>query len=274
VLHGGDEEPTVCRVIGLGEVRVQQPRRQAKLLEPGAETKVVADIVGNVAATEEGRLDYVNDIIHRALEAVGDDEHEQLDIAVEEGDGAIASKLVRRLPWLGDEADDAVEQLKKRGCSGGYRWVGHRPPWEKARLEGCVEDTEKEGDESRLEAVVELIGQPIFPRAGAPACSGDSQLHLLDRQEAVSIDALCQVMEAGRQGRGEAAEGFCLGDEVEGAGAEEASGRGGGIELASILEGPVAALFGGEGGGEGVSRGVPARLVKLGDGARPEGLLR
>jgi hypothetical protein len=53
-LHGGDEEPTVSRVIGLGEVRVQQPSRQAKLLEPGAETKVVADIVRDVAATEEG----------------------------------------------------------------------------------------------------------------------------------------------------------------------------------------------------------------------------
>jgi hypothetical protein len=95
---------------------VQQPCRQAKLLEPGAEAEVVADIVGNVSATDEGRLDYIDDIIHRALEAIGDDEHEQFDVAVEKGDGAIASKLVFRLVFLGDEADDAVKQLKEWSC--------------------------------------------------------------------------------------------------------------------------------------------------------------
>jgi hypothetical protein len=95
---------------------VQQPRWQAKLLEPGAEAEVVADIVRDVAATDEGRLDNINDIVHRALEAIGDDEHEQFDVAVEKGDGAIASQLVFRLPVFGDEADDAIKQFKERRC--------------------------------------------------------------------------------------------------------------------------------------------------------------
>jgi hypothetical protein len=58
-------------------------------------------------------------------------------------------------------------------------------------LEGCVENTEEEGDEGRLKAVVELIGQAVFPRAGAPSCPGDGELQLLDREEAVSIHSLC-----------------------------------------------------------------------------------
>jgi hypothetical protein len=46
-------------------------------------------------------------------------------------------------------------------------------------LEGCVEDPEKKGNESRLETVVELIGQAVFSWTGTSTCSGDSKFHLL-----------------------------------------------------------------------------------------------
>jgi hypothetical protein len=59
----------------------------------------------------------------------------------------------------------------------------------------------------------------------------------------------------------------------EGAGTEEANGGGGGVEIQSIIQCLVEAFFGGKVSCEGVARRVSARLVKLANGARPEGLL-
>jgi hypothetical protein len=52
--HGTEEEASVRRIIGLGEVRVKKPRGQAQLLQAGSEAQVVPDIVRDVPAPEKG----------------------------------------------------------------------------------------------------------------------------------------------------------------------------------------------------------------------------
>jgi hypothetical protein len=58
--HDLVEIATVNGVIGLGEVRLNQPTWKAKLFEASCKSKVVADIVTNVTAPEEGTLHDIN----------------------------------------------------------------------------------------------------------------------------------------------------------------------------------------------------------------------
>jgi hypothetical protein len=43
---------------------------------------MVTDVVCDVTALEEGRLDNVDDVVHGPLQSCGDDEHEKLDITI------------------------------------------------------------------------------------------------------------------------------------------------------------------------------------------------
>jgi hypothetical protein len=72
---------------------------------------VIADVVGDVAAAKEGRLDDVNDVVEGALEAVRQDEHDELDVTVEKGDRAVAGELRGGLARFRKEADDATEEV-------------------------------------------------------------------------------------------------------------------------------------------------------------------
>ena len=136
---------------------MEQPPRQAQLLQTGGEAHVVADVVADVPATKESRLHDVHDVIERALQAVGHDQHDQLGITIEEGDGAVTGELRGRLALLGYEADDATEERGKRLD----RF---------SRLEGMVEHLEKDWQHDPTERAVELIGQAIIPRAGTTCC--------------------------------------------------------------------------------------------------------
>jgi hypothetical protein len=142
---------TICVIVGLDEVCVCQPSRDAKLAEAGGEAEVVADIVGDVSPTEERRLRDVNDVIQRPVEPSGDDVHDQLNVAVEQGDGPITQKLNERLTRFVEEADDTFEE-KSQGA-----WGGGVP-------EGRVEDLEEDGREDLVVMPVELIRQSIVAR--------------------------------------------------------------------------------------------------------------
>jgi hypothetical protein len=54
VLQGAEEEGSVDRVIGLGEVRVKEPGREAELKQAGAEAEMISDVGGDVATPKEG----------------------------------------------------------------------------------------------------------------------------------------------------------------------------------------------------------------------------
>jgi hypothetical protein len=59
-------------------------------------------------------LDNVDDVVKGPLEAVGHDEHDELGVAVEEGDRAVAGELRGGLARFGKEADDATKEGCKR----------------------------------------------------------------------------------------------------------------------------------------------------------------
>ena len=167
---------------------MKQPSWQAQLLQTRAKAEVIAHIVGDVAAAQEGRLHDVDDEVQGPLETVGQDEHDELDVAVQQGDGAVAGELVGRLGRLGLQADDAMEELLK-GSSLIIPLLVHV-----VGLEGGVEDEQEHGHERLLEGAVELVGQAVCPGAGAAAGLREGVLEVLLGQEPVVVEALSKVL--------------------------------------------------------------------------------
>ena len=91
----------------------------------------------------------VNDVIKGPVEPVGNDVHDQLDVAVEQGDGAVTQKLKERLARLVEEANDPFQ----KDCQGAR---GSGVP------EGRVEDSKEDRGELLLVMSVELIGQSVM----------------------------------------------------------------------------------------------------------------
>ena len=110
-----EEERAVDRVVGFSEVRVEKPGREAQLLQTGAKAELITDVVRDVSDAEEGRLDNVDDVVEGALEAVGHDEHDELDVAVEQSDGTVAREFCGGLFGFGEETDNAAEKVCKWG---------------------------------------------------------------------------------------------------------------------------------------------------------------
>ena len=133
-IHGAEQPRAVNGVIGLGEVRVEEPTWQAQLTETGRKALVVADVVTDVPSMKECGLGDVNDVIEGALEAVGDDEHDELDVTIQESDGAVAGDFFGRQAGFVEEADDTVEEAGERGGGG-------------CVLEGSIEDTLEDRDQ-------------------------------------------------------------------------------------------------------------------------------
>lgn len=113
---------------------MEEPTWQAQLTETGRKALVVADVVTDVPSMKECGLGDVNDVIEGALEAVGDDEHDELDVTIQESDGAVAGDFFGRQAGFVEEADDTVEEAGERGGGG-------------CVLEGSVEDTLEDRDQ-------------------------------------------------------------------------------------------------------------------------------
>ena len=80
-------------VIGHVEVRGKKPCWETQLGEAGCKAEVIAHVVSDVPAFQEGRLGDVDKVLEWPLHAVGQNDHDQLDIAVEQCDGAVADQL-------------------------------------------------------------------------------------------------------------------------------------------------------------------------------------
>ena len=112
---------------------------------------MVSDVVRDVSAGEEGGLGDIDDIVQGAVEAIGDDVHDQLGVAIQEGDGAVAAEFVGWLPRLEEKANDSHQEVTKGARGGGV-------------LEGRVEDEDKRGGKDGLEVTVELVWEAIYSR--------------------------------------------------------------------------------------------------------------
>ena len=93
----------------MAEVRGEQPCWEAQLGKAGCQAKVISDVVSDVRARQESRLGDVDEVFKWPLHAVGQDDNDQLDIAVEQCDRAVSDQLRLRLVWF-VEADDAKKQ--------------------------------------------------------------------------------------------------------------------------------------------------------------------
>lgn len=109
---------------------------------------MVSDVVRDVSAGEEGGLGNVDDIVQGAIEATGDNVHDQLGVAIQEGDGAVAAEFLGWLPRLEEKANDSHQEVMKGARGGGV-------------LEGRVEDEDERGGKDGLEVAVELVWEAI-----------------------------------------------------------------------------------------------------------------
>ena len=80
---------------------------------------MVSDVVRDVSAGEEGGLGNVDDIVQGAIEATGDNVHDQLGVAIQEGDGAVAAEFLGWLPRLEEKANDSHQEVMKGARGGG-----------------------------------------------------------------------------------------------------------------------------------------------------------
>jgi len=194
----------------------------------------------------------VDDIVKGAVEAVGDDVHDQLDIAVEEGDGTVARQLVVRLAQFVEETDDALEESSQRGGGGGV-------------TEGRVEDVEEGRDEDVLVVPVELVRKAIVTRSRPAADCREGDLKVLLGEEAVTIKALGEFGIGRRKGAGDGGEESLLGRSGYGAGRKETGRRVRGVEGTGVIHGLADFFFGGEDDGIQGGAGLPAGSVEGGD---------
>jgi hypothetical protein len=88
-------------------------------LKAAHEAEVVADVVADVAPDQEGGLSDIDEVLEWPLQAIGHDQHDELDVGIEEGDGAVAGELKWGLAGFEEEADDPLEEGGEGGGSGG-----------------------------------------------------------------------------------------------------------------------------------------------------------
>jgi hypothetical protein len=214
---------------------------------------VVADIVADVAATQEGGLGDVNEEVQGALEAVRHDKQDELDVAVEQGDGAVPCQLIAGLARLRKEADDPTEE----GFKGG---VVACPV-----LEGPVEDLEEGWDEEGFESAVELIREAIMARARTSLGLRQRVLKVFSGQQPVAIEALGEGLpvdgETVRERGEERVLGCCIGSLL----LKKADRRIRGVEIDGILQSQITARAGAQVSRLGVAAFAPAGTVEGAD---------
>ena len=176
----------------------------------------------------------VDDIVQGAIEAVGDDVHDQLSIAVEEGDGAITVEFLVWLPGFEEKADDTSEELGEGAGGGGV-------------FEGRVEDVYEGRDNDVLEVAVELVGEPIKTGGGATTDRGEGDVKIFGRQEAIPVETFCEGGMRRGEGAREGGEAGRLSSRVGMAEGEKAGGGVRGEKRASVSEGHAYVTGGGEG---------------------------
>jgi hypothetical protein len=83
----------VDSVIGFDLVCGDQEARKTQFTEASAQTHLVPYFIRDVTVAEEGSLHDVDEVVQGPLQPVGDDHHDQFDVAVEQGDGSVACEL-------------------------------------------------------------------------------------------------------------------------------------------------------------------------------------
>ena len=156
------------------------------------------DIVADISSPQERGLRDVHQVLQGPLESVGDDCHDQLGVAIEEGAGAISLEAVLGLSRLRSQTDNTTEERSKRGIGLGVR-------------KGDVHDPQEDRDQLRPEGTVELVGEAVEPRSGPPARAANSCGQLLRRDEARTIDSFSQVcIGSGKGGRQSSKQGMLV----------------------------------------------------------------
>ena len=178
--HGVPQQAPVHVVIGTLQVHEQQPQVSAPLPQVVHQPQVELYVVRDVAAIDEGRLRGADDDFQRDLQAVGQHLGHQARVNVQQGDRAVAALLVRRLAWLGDQSEEALEEVGQRGIR---RHV----------VEGLVDRRDQQPAHRPPEVGVELDGEPILARGRVPVGCGQSGLDLRRHDAAVAVGPFSQA---------------------------------------------------------------------------------